>query len=119
MEVNNSLTSILPNVGCVIGTILDTSGTPTLSQLSGSGFEQGAVSIVDNGTGDYTVSVTNFRGPQGYLLALANAVTISLSVAVTAASYTASTDTANFTFAVEDDASTATDSSVHFILLAL
>lgn len=119
MELLNSLTSILPNVGCVLGTVSVSGGTPTLSQLSGTGFEQSAVSITDNGTGDFTISVANFRGPQGYLVGLATGTTISNMVSCTAQSYTASTDTANFTFKVEDDGSTAQDNGFNFILLAL
>ena len=119
MELLNSLAKIYPTLQVVIGTVAVTGGTPSLSQLSGEAdFDQTQVSIADNGTGDFTITVSNFRGQQGYLAGLATGTTISNMVSCTAQSYTAGTDDANFTFKVEDDASAAADNGFNFILAA-
>lgn len=119
MDVLNSAVRLLPQRMVVLGTVLYTSTTPSLSQLSGfAESDQSQVSIVANGTGDCTISVTNFRGYNGYLHAIATGTTISNMVSCTAQSYTADTDTANFTFKIENDASTAVDQGFNFILSA-
>ena len=119
-ELLNSLTRLLPNTQCVIGTVAFDGGTPSLTQLSGvAESDQAQVSIVDDATGVVTISVTNFRGPSGYLIGGSlGTTTISTFVSCTTQSYTANTDTANFTFKVENDASTATDAGFNFFLLA-
>lgn len=119
MDALNNPAAIFAQAQVVFGTVINTGGTPSLSQLSGSALsDQTQVSIADNGTGNYTISVTNFRGWNSYLIGLATATTISNMVSCTAQTYTADTNTANFTFAVEDDGSTAQDNGFNFMLLA-
>jgi hypothetical protein len=118
MASRNTLTSALPYTCYVSGTVTGDSSTPTLSQLSGiSPSDRGCVSISRTGAGDYNISVTNFRGPQGNLKAIPGPTTISNMVACTSQSFTAGTDTAVFTFKVEADESTAVDNGFNFILL--
>lgn len=118
-DLLNSLTSIMPGVQSVFGSVLDTAGTPTLEQLSGFALsDQAQVTIADTAPGVYDISVTNFRGMNGYLMGYATSRTISTMVSCTAKSYAANTDTATFTFKIENDASTATDSSFDFLLVA-
>lgn len=115
----NSLTRLYPTMQMIVGSVLDTAGVPTLAQLSGWANDQAAVSIVDTGSGVYDIAVKTFRGDKNYLFGFATSRTISTMVSCTAKSFTANTDTANFTFKCEDDASTATDSSFDFILISL
>ena len=118
-EALNSLARLTAFTHAVFGTVLYTSTTPSLSQLSLSSLsDQMQVSIVADATGVATISVQNFRGPNGYLIGIATGTTISNMVSCTAQSYTTGTSTANFTFKVEDDASTAVDQGYNFILVA-
>src|SRR6185295_12061595 len=110
MGLLNALVRIEPTLKVIFGSVLDTSGTPTLGQLSGDPEDRACVTITDTAAGVYDLAVTNFRGPRSLLFGIATSRTISTMVSCTAKSYTASTDTALFTFKVEDDASTATDS---------
>ena len=119
MDALNSLTRLVPTVMQVIGTVLYTSTTPSLSQLGGfAESDQAQVTVAISSTGVCIISVTNFRGLNGYLAGIATGTTISNMVSCTTQSYTANTDTANFTFKVEDDASTAVDQGFNFILSA-
>jgi len=118
MGLRNGLTRLMPTAKVIFGSVLDTAGTPTLQQLSGDQLDQACVSITDTATGVYDIAVTNFRSGNGYLFGYATSRTISTFVSCTAKAYTASTDTATFTFKIEDDASSATDSSFDFILVA-
>lgn len=118
MEALNSLTRLVPTVQEVVGTVLYTSTTPSLSQLGGFDVDQAQVTIAISATGVCIISVTNFRGMNNYLAGFATGTTISNMVSCTAQSYTANTDTANFTFKVEDDGSTAVDQGFNFILRA-
>ena len=116
-SMRNSLTSFQPDALIVVGAVEYSGSTPSLADLSGFPEDQSAVSIVANSTGNVTISVTGFRGRRGKLKGIAAGTTISNMVSCTANSYTAATDTANFTFAVESDASTAVDNGFNFILL--
>jgi hypothetical protein len=119
MDLLNATVRVTPETLLVFGTLEVSGGSPSLTQLSGfAESDQAQVSVADNGTGDFTISVTNFRGPQSYLIGLATGTTISNMVSCTAQTYTADTDTANFTFKVEDDGSTAADNGFNFILVA-
>ena len=119
MASRNTLTSALPYTSYVSGTVTGDATTPTLSNLSGiSSADTGCVSIARTGMGDYNISVTNFRGAKGNLKGFGTATTISNMISCTAQAFTASTDTAVFTFKVESDASTAVDNGFNFILLA-
>lgn len=114
-DVFNTLAR-LPGIRFVCGTLLNTAGTPTLSQLSGLDVDQSMVSVVDTGVGDFNILVKNFKGDNGYAIGLATGTTISNMISCTAQTY--SGDDATFTFKVEDDASTATDAGFNFILVA-
>lgn len=119
MEALNAFQRVIGFQQAVFGTVALSGSTASLSQLSGEALsDQTQVTIADDGTGDFTLSVTNFRGANGYLMALATATTISVFVSCVSQSYTANTDTANFQFNVENDASTATDAGFNFMLLA-
>jgi hypothetical protein len=118
MASRNTLTSALPYTCYVSGTVTGDSTTPTLSNLSGiSSSDDDCVSVSRTGAGDYNISVTNFRGPQNQITGYGTATTESNMVACTSQSFTASTDTAVFTFKVEADESTAVDNGFNFILL--
>ena len=96
--------------------ILDTSGTPTITQISGPLAQAADLSITDTGTGIYDVVVSPFKGPLGYTNVQATSLTTSTMAAVSARSY--SGDALSITIRVEDDASTLTDSSVDVLVLA-
>lgn len=112
----NSMTRMLPPSGFIAGTLVVSSGTPTLTQLTGDAIDQDCLSVVDTGTGDFNIVVTNFKGPAGSCIGIATGTTISTMVGCTSQSY--SGDTATFTFKVENDASTASDTGFNFILMA-
>lgn len=117
-DLNNSAPRILADALFVAGTVLLTVSEPSLSQLSGNTLaDQPDVTIVDNGTGDFTITVQNFMGPNGYAIGIGTPTTISNMVSCTAQTY--SGNAASFTFKVEDDASTATDAGFNFLLLAV
>lgn len=60
MEVLNSLATILPNLGCVIGRVTFSGGTPSLSALTGEAIsDQAQVSVTDTATGVTTITVQN------------------------------------------------------------
>ena len=119
MASRNTLTSALPYTSYVSGTVTGSATTPTLSQLSGiSSADTSCVTIARTDTGDYNITVTNFRGAGSGLKGFGTATTISNMISCTAQAFTASTDTAVFTFKVEDDSSSAADNGFNFILLA-
>lgn len=93
----------------VLFKILNTAGTPTVVAVSPSGASVD-MSIVDTGTGDYEVTIKNFKGPQGVANIQATAETISTFASVASRTYT-NNDLA-IVIKVENDASTATDGSV-------
>lgn len=96
--------------------ILDTSGTPTITEVTAPSFQSGDIAITDTGTGIYDVVISNFKGPQGYARVFVTANTDSLFAGVSARSYTG--DALAITINVNDDASTATDASVDVLVLA-
>lgn len=96
--------------------ILDTSGTPTIVNVSPPIAFAGDVTIVDTGTGIYDVTIANFKGPQGVANVQATSYTTSTMAACSARSYTG--DALAITIRVEDDASTLTDSSVDVLVFA-
>jgi hypothetical protein len=93
----------------VLFQILNTGGTPTIVGVDPL-MAAGDFSIVDGGAGDYDVTIKNFRGPRGLVNIQATAETISMFASVTARSYSGNDLT--FTVSVENDASSASDSSV-------
>ncbi len=74
------------------------------------------IAITDTGTGVYDLVISNFKGPRGYAHVFATPQTDSLFASVSAKSY--SGDALSITVNVNDDASTATDSSVDVLVLA-
>ena len=120
MDLLNAFTRLISQCKVVVGRLDYAGGVPSIAESSGYGESDQAQfgTPTDTGTGDVIVIVKNFRGRQGKLAAFANSTTISVFVSPTAASYTADTDTANFTFKIENDASTATDAGFYFFLVA-
>ncbi len=93
--------------------ILDTSGTPSIVNVSSPLFFTGDVTVADTATGRATVSITNFKAPRGFALPFVQSLTTSVSSAVVASSVAYSGDTLSFEVSSEDDASTLTDTSVN------
>lgn len=119
MDLLNTFTRIVPQSNVVFGTVLVTGTTPTLSQLSGQAeSDQQHVTVVRSSAGVFVVTVTAFRGWNDCAIGIATSTTTSISVACTVQSYTANTNTANFTFSCEDDASSQSDTGFNFILLS-
>ena len=118
LNMRNSLTDFLPEASIIVAEITGDSSTPTISNQSGNSIDRQVMSIARDGAGDYDITVTNFRGAQSKLAAFGTATTISNMISVTAASYTASTDTAVFTVKVESEAGTAVDHGFYILLLA-
>lgn len=117
-NMRNSLLNFL-NEGCFAAGVVSVSGTtPSLGSLTSNSIDQACLSVVRDSQGVFTISVTNFRGQNGSINAVGNGTTTSTIVAVTALAYTSDTNTANFTFSVEDDGSTLSDTGFTFILLA-
>ena len=60
MEILNSLTTILPNIGEITGRISFTGGTPSLGSLTGEAIsDQAQVTIADTATGVTAITVQN------------------------------------------------------------
>ena len=116
--LRNSLTNYMPTACVVTGTVTYSGATPSLTALSGSDQDQACVTIAAVSTGVATITVTGFRGSNGSLKGFATGTTISNMVSCTAGTYTTGTNTANFTFKVEDDGSTAVDNGYNFQLWA-
>jgi hypothetical protein len=89
--------------------ILDTAGTPSITAISPD-YISGDLSVADTATGVYDVTIKNFKGPRGLANVQATAETISVFASCTARSY--SGDDLTVTIKTENDASSATDTSV-------
>lgn len=115
---NNSLTRAMPGLGIVIGRIAFSGGsTPALSNLSGlADTDTNQVTVVDNGTGDVSVVVANFKGNAGYAVGFGRATLVTGIVAGVAASY--SGDTLTVRFKVFDAVTVAVDDDFDFLILA-
>lgn len=95
--------------------ILDTSGTPTITEFFPSNLA-GNIAITDTAQGVYDVVIKNFKGSKGFVKVVATAYVISNFASVTTRSY--SGQDLSLTIKVEDDASAAQDSSVDVIVFA-
>lgn len=106
----------LYNGGKVTGTVDASEGT--ISGLFDGAEADAEVSIVDNGTGDFTISVTNFRGRQA--VAKGFATPIEADVVVSAREGTYSGDTASVQFLVRTVAGSpaASDADFNFTIEA-
>jgi hypothetical protein len=127
MELQNSLTRLLPNVGFISGTITTpnpVTATPTLTNLSGTvDFDQTAVSVVRNSAGNYTLSVSNFNPLAGSGVAIGFATCSTTGTAgrsqVTVQPGTYSGDTASWVIsAVAGSTGLEIDSQVNFLVMA-
>lgn len=122
MDALNSCARIFAQPQVVIGTCTVTTGTPSLTQLSGESLsDQAQVSVADTGTGKFTISVQNFRGPNGYITGNATAIAPAAedyTVTLFSQSYTANTDTANFIFSTATAGTVADGASFNFTLWA-
>lgn len=96
--------------------ILDTSGTPTIVNISPPSSQTADLAITDTGAGIYDVVITNFKGPAGSSHVQATPYITSTMATCSARSY--SGQDLSITIRIEDDASTLTDSSVDVLVLA-
>ena len=98
-ELLNSFTRLYPDLQSVWGRIVQ-SGTGTtvaLASLSGTvDFDQPQVSLVRNGTGDYTVSVANISGLVGLSSATVSTTGVGFVVAAAAVTFSSGTGSAQF-----------------------
>ena len=116
---NNSLTLFYPKAGVVAGTVTVTAGTPALGSLTSgpsTSVAYGLVTIVDNGTGDFTISVKDFKGPMGLVLGFGNGATLGTILNPQVGTY--SGNTASVQFLVADAAAAASDTNFNFVILA-
>jgi hypothetical protein len=96
----------------VLFKILNTGGTPSIVAVSPLE-AAGDISVVDTGTGDFAVTIKNFKGPRGLANIQATAETISMFASVASRTYTG--DNLEIVIKVENDGSTASDSSVDVV----
>lgn len=116
---NNSFTLFYPKAGFVAGKVTVTAGTPTLSNLSSGNSNTvaaGLVTIADNGTGDFTISVKDFKGPSGYAIGTGSGKTLGTIVNPQDASY--SGNTLSIEYLVADAAGVASDTDFNFVIWA-
>lgn len=108
----------LHNGGKVSGTV-DASAATISNLFNGNSADQ-EVTITDNGVGDFTIAITNFRGTQNVILAHATPLENDAVVSVRAGTFTASTDTANVQFLVRTVEGTpaAVDRDFNFVIEA-
>lgn len=112
--LNKSMGQWAP-AGMVAFKILDTAGTPTITEVFPAN-AAGDISIVDGGDGDYDITIQNFKGVNAMARVFANAETISLFTSPVDIAF--SGDSLTFTIKVEADDSTATDSSVGVLVVS-
>jgi hypothetical protein len=96
--------------------IVIASGGATITRASGPNMQDADITCVGTGTGDYALTINPFKGPKGEAYAVANAMTISMMVSVTALTYT--NDSLAVTLKIENDASTPSDAAVIVHLFA-
>lgn len=93
----------------VLFKLLDSTGTPSIVGVSPEG-AAGDISVVDTATGRATVTIKNFKGPQGFANIQLTPHTTSLMASAVSRAYTG--DNLAFEISVETDGSTLTDDSV-------
>lgn len=114
---NNSFTLFYPIAGYVAGKVTVSGGTPSLGSLTGTNAIQRAlVTIADNGTGDFTISVQDFYGQRGIVLGGGNGKVLGTIVNPQDGSY--SGNTASVRFLISDAAAGASDTDFNFWMLA-
>lgn len=101
--------------GRVLFQLLDTAGTPSISKVSPVS-AAADVSVSDTATGRATVTIKNFKGPQGGANIQATSRTTSVWSSIVSVSY--SGDDLSFEISSENDASTLTDTSVDIVVEA-
>lgn len=111
----NSLTRLLPNTGLIAGVVTGAAATPAFTG-SGTANDQARVTVTDNGTGDYTLTIDNFKGPNGVAFGFGNALTVGNFVNPVAITYSGNTATAQFK--VTSDAGAAADDTLNVLILA-
>lgn len=94
----------------VLFKLLNSTGTPTITEVFPD-IAAADISVVDTGDGDYAITIKNFKGPRGLVNIQASPLTISTMASPGAVTYTG--DNVAFSIKVENDASTATDSSIY------
>lgn len=105
------------NAGFLAFKILLTDGTPTISEVSNLDFVNDFSAVTDTGDGDWTFTISNFRGPRGLIFGQATSEVISVFPSITTLSYSGTTLTV--VIKSENDASTATDANTQVWLLAV
>lgn len=116
---NNSFSLFYPNAGFVAGKVTVSGGTPTLGSLTSgtsSSVPYGLVTIADNGVGDFTISVKDFKGPRGIALGFGSGKTIG--TIVNPQDYSYSSNTLSIQFLVADAAASASDTDFNFAIWA-
>ncbi len=113
---NNSFARSYNQFGVVMGLMTCTSGTPVISQLSGNAIDRANVSVADTASGVSTVSITNFKGPQGFAKVFVTAVAVGGIAASATPTY--SGNTCSFAVSMTDAAASATDLDYQFIVWA-
>jgi len=93
----------------VLFQLLDSTGTPSITKVSPL-IAAGDISVSDTGAGRATVTIKNFKGPQGAVNIQLTTRTTSVWASVASSSY--SGDDFTFEISIENDASTLTDASV-------
>jgi len=114
--VRNSFAQFMGNGALIAMGTIDVSDN-TLDNMSGAPSGHDAdITLTDDGTGDFTLTLNPFRGPKGSVVAFATTATISTFASVTGKTYT--NDSLAVDINVENDASTATDADVDFLIVA-
>lgn len=108
MPVNKAKAQLEGNLK-VLFKLLDTSGTPSITGVAPK-TAVNDISVVDTATGRATVTIKNFKGPQGVVNIQLTPQTTSLMCAAVSRSY--SGNDLSFEISIENDASTLTDASV-------
>ena len=104
----NSFTSFYPSAGLTIGTVTVTGGVPALGSLNGGQIARDLITIVDNGSGDFTISVKNFKGSRGLALGFGAGKTIDTCVNPQTGTYSGDTLSMQFLIAAAGSASDTT-----------
>ena len=108
----------LYNGGKVTGTLSVSGGTPSLTNLPDQNSASGEVTVADNGVGDFTITITNFRGTEAKSVAFATTTTADMTVRVVSKTYTNDSLAVNFIVRTADQTSAVDDSGFEFCIEA-
>lgn len=113
----NNYHFFLSYAGKLAGRVNVSAGVPSLADLSGDELDQGEITIADNGVGDFTITIRNFRGPQSRANVQATPTAADVAVRVASKTYTAGTDNLVVQFVVRTISGTpaASDTGFEFV----